>query len=303
MRLAVCSSPVLCFLALAGCLPRQSASQHINPALEALVPADTVVVLGIDMAALRNTATYQKLADRVPLPQLDQFQKETGLDPRKDLSEALLCSDGKNALLLVRGKFRVSDLEARFQSHSVARTNFKGHAIFGDDRASITFLNDSTAAAASPAELHALLDPGAAGRGLPSDLRDLLRNIPAGDQIYAALTGGIEHLNLPLPREGNLGSILDALKSVNSAALGLNLSHGLDGLAIVNCDTERDARFIHDLLRGLIGFGRLNTPDNKPEMLKLYDSIQVTQQQMQTKVTANVPQDLTDQFLNLWLKK
>jgi hypothetical protein len=53
----------------------------------------------------------------------------------------------------------------------------------------------------------------------------------------------------------------------------------------------------------LIGFGRLNTRDDQPEMLKLYDSIQVTQQQMQAKVTVNVPQDLADKFLDLWLKK
>lgn len=287
---------------LAGCQPKQSASLHISPALEVLVPADTVVVLGIDLGALHNTATYQKLAERIPLPQLDEFQKQTGLDPRKDLSEVLLCSNGKTALLLVRGKFRLDDLKARFQSHGVTPANYKGYAVYGDERGSITFLNDSTAAAGVPAELHELIDSGS-GRGLPADLRDLLRTLPASDQIYAALTGGLEHLNLPLPRQNNLGNVLESLKSVNTAVLGLNLSQGIDGVAVVDCATERDARFIHDLLRGLIGFGRLNTRDDQPEMLKLYDSIQVTQQQMQAKVTANVPQDLADKFLDLWLKK
>jgi len=291
----------LCCLALAACQPKQSASLHISPALEALVPSDTVVVLGIDLAALRDTAVYQKLITRVPLPQLDEFQKQTGLDPRKDLSEALLCSSGKTALLLVRGKFRVSDLEARFKSKGVTPSKYKGHALFGDDRAAIVLIDESTAAAGPPAQIHALIDRTASG--LPPNLRQQLRTLPAGDQIYAALTGGIERLNLPLPREGNLGNVLQALRSVDSAALGLNLTHGIDGLAEVNCTTERDARFIHDMLRGLIGFGRLNTRDDQPEMLKLYDAIQVTQQQQQAKVTANVPQELADRFLDLWLKK
>jgi hypothetical protein len=293
----------LACLALCSCQPRHSASLHISPALEALVPADTVVVLGIDLAALRDTPVFQKLITRVPLQQLDEFQKQTGLDPRKDLSEALLCSNGKSALLLVRGKFRIADLETRFKSHGVQPSNYKGHALYGDERAAIYFLDDSTAAAGPPAELHALIDLSSSQRSLPPDLRDLLRTLPASDQVYAALTGGIERLNLPLPREGNLGSILQALRSVNSAALGLNLSHGIDGLAEVNCTTERDARFIHDMLRGLIGFGRLNTRDDQPEMLKLYDAIQVTQQQQQAKVTANVPQELADRFIDLWLKK
>jgi hypothetical protein len=290
-------------LALSACQSKQSASLHISPALETLVPADSVVVLGINLAALRDTAAYQKLITRVPLPQLDDFQKQTGLDPRKDLSELLLASNGKTALLLVRGKFHVTDLDARFKSKGVKPSDYKGHALYGDDRAAIYFLDDSTAAAAPPASLHALIDGAGSTTGLPAALRELLRTLPASDQIYAALTGGLENLNLPLPREGNLGSVLQSLRSVQSASLGLNLSQGIDGVAQVTCATERDARFIHDMLRGLVGFGRLNTPDNQPEMLKLYDAIEVTQQQQKAIVTAHVPQDLADRFLDIWLKK
>jgi hypothetical protein len=303
-RLASFLGAALCCLVLAGCQARKSASLHVSPALEALVPSDTVVVLGIELAALRDTPVYQKLIARVPLPQLDEFENQTGLDPRKDLSEVLLCSNGKNALLLVRGKFRVTDLEARFKSKGITPSNYKGHALFGDDRDVVTFLDDSTAAAGSTAELRSLIDqPTGSGHGIPPELRDLLRTLPEGDQIYAALTGGVENLNLPLPREGNLGNILEALKSVESATLGLNLSKGIDAVAVVNCKTERDAKFVHDLIRGLVGFGRLNTPDNQPDLLKLYDAIQVTEQQTQTKVTADVPQELADHFLDLWLKK
>ncbi|MGP0075134.1 MAG: hypothetical protein ACLPWF_24755 [Bryobacteraceae bacterium] len=296
-------APLLCLLALTACQPKQSASLHVSPALEALVPADTVVVLGLNLAAIRNTSVYQKLITRVPLPQLDRFAQQTGLDPRKDLSEVLLCSNGKDALLLVRGQFRVPDLEARIKSNGGSASSYKGHPVFGDERASVVFLDDSTAAGGTTPAIHALLDQPNAARGLPVALRDLLRTLPAGDHVYAALTGGIENLNLPLPRGGNLGNVMQALRSVDSATLGMNLANGMDAIAVVNCSTERDAKFIHDLLRGLIGFGRLNTPDNQPDLLKLYDAIQVTQQQAQTKATADVPQALTDKFLDLWLKK
>jgi hypothetical protein len=298
------STVALACLLLAGCQSKQSASLHVSPALEALVPADTVVVLGVNLATLRDTGVYQKLVTRVPLPQLESFTQQTGLDPRKDLSEILFASNAKNALLLVRGKFRLADLQARFKSKGVTPSNYKGHDLFGDDRAAVTFLDDSTAAAGTTADVRALLDQrsGQTG-GLPAALRDLLRTLPAGDQVYAALTGGVENLHLPLPREGNLGNILQALRSVQSATLGMNLSQGIDATAAVNCNTERDAKFVHDLVRGLVGFGRLNTPDNQPDLLKLYDAVQVTQQEAQTKVTANVPQALADKFLDLWLKK
>ena len=47
----------------------------------------------------------------------------------------------------------------------------------------------------------------------------------------------------------------------------------------------------------------MNTPDNQPDLLKLYDAIQVTQQQSQAKITADIPADLVDKALNLWLKR
>jgi hypothetical protein len=291
-------------LALASCQSKKSASLHVSPALETLVPADTVVVLGLNLASIRETGIYQKLITRIPIPALDRFTQQTGLDPKKDLSEVLFCSNGKNALLLVRGKFRPADIEARFKSNGVAPSDYKGRPIFGDDRGAVTLLDGSTAAAGTVAEVHALIDqPSGAGRGLPVELREQLRTLPQADQVYAALVGGIENLNLPLPREGNLANVMQALRSVESAALGMNLSQGMDAVAVVNCKTERDAKFVHDMIRGLVGFGRLNTPDNQPDLLKLYDGINVTQQMAQTKVTAEVPQQLADKFLDLWLKK
>lgn len=296
------AAAVCAFLFLAGCQPKQSASLHVAPALEALVPADTVVVLGANLAAIRNTTVYEKLISRLPLPQLDRFTQETGLDPRKDLSEMLLCSDGKNPLLFLRGSFHVAELSARMKSKGIASSTYKGHTIFGDQTAAILFLDDTTAAAGPAAELRVLIDQPSASRGLPKPLRDLLRTLPAQDQVYAALTGGVANLNLPLPSEGNLGNVVQALQAVDTATLGMNLSSGIDAIAVVDCSTDRDAKFIHDLIRGLVAFGRLRTPDNQPDLLKLYDAVQVTQDHMRTKIAANVPQQLADKFIDLWMK-
>ena len=97
--------------------------------------------------------------------------------------------------------------------------------------------------------------------------------------------------------------MLQALRSVQTATLGMDLSHGLSAAAEVDCTTERDAKFVHDMVKGIVGLGRLNTPDNQPEMLKLYDAIQVTQQGTRTQANADIPQELADKFLDLWLKR
>jgi len=291
-------------LSLIGCHPKKPESLRIDPSLEALIPADTVLVIGANLDAIRETAVYQKLLSRVPLPQLDEFARQTGLDPRKDLSQILSCSNGKHGILMARGKFNVSDLESKLEARGGKRVVYKNHNLFGDERASVFFWNATTAVAGTSDEIRALIDQGpGSGRGLPPVLRDLVRTIPANDQIWAALTGGLDALTPNVPPNSNLANIVGALKSIDTATIGMDLSKGFDLTANVTCKSERDAKFVHDMVKGIIGIGRLNTPDKQPELLKLYDAIEVTQQQTQTRLTANIPPDLADRFLDLWLKR
>ena len=289
-------------LALAGCQARRSESLHVDPVLESLVPADTMFVVGANVDAIRDTPVYQKLLSRMPLPQLDEFARRTGLDPRKDLSQILTCSNGKTGLLLARGKFKAQDVEPRLEANGAKKFAYKKYNLFGDERAAIVFWNATTAIAGPAAELRAIIDQTGA-RGVPAPLRDLLRSLPAGDQIYAALSGGLEGLNLAIPQDSNLGNIANVLRAIDSATLGMDLSKGIAVTAEVTSKTERDAKFVHDMVKGVVGLGRLNTPDNRPELLKLYDAIQVTQQQTKTKVEADIPADLADRFLDMWLKR
>lgn len=292
---------VLC-LALVGCAGKKAGSIRIDPALEALIPADTVFIVGGNIDAVRETPVYQKLLSRVPLTQLDEFTRKTGIDPRKDLSQVLSCSNGKNGVLMVRGTFKVAELEARLEAQGATRSSYKNHNLFGSGRLSFLFLNSSTGMVGPAPDLHSIIDQGPHG-GLPPALRDLIRTIPENDQVWAALTGGLESLNLAAPAGSNLGNIVSALRTVDTATIGMDLSKGIGLAAQVTCKTERDAKFVHDMLKGVIGIGRLNTPDSHPELLQLYDGIQVTQEQNRAQVTAQISSDLADRFLDLWLKR
>ena len=165
-------------LALVSCKPKQPDVLHIDPALESLVPADTVFVVGANLEAIRDTPVYQKLLSRMPLPQLDQFTRQTGLDPRKDLSQILSCSDGKHGLLLARGKFNRSDLEARLQKQGAAPMSYKNYQLFGTEQAAVFFLNDSTGIAGPAAQLRAIIDQPASG-GMPASAARSAAHSPA----------------------------------------------------------------------------------------------------------------------------
>jgi hypothetical protein len=49
--------------------------------------------------------------------------------------------------------------------------------------------------------------------------------------------------------------------------------------------------------------GRLSTKSDQPDMLKVYDSIQVDQDQSSVKISAKLPQDLVDKFLQMWMQR
>jgi hypothetical protein len=47
----------------------------------------------------------------------------------------------------------------------------------------------------------------------------------------------------------------------------------------------------------------LSTADNRPDLLRLYDTMKVAQIQLRVEVTAQIAPDLEDKFLDLWLKQ
>ena len=295
---------VLAAVFLSSCASGRRGSPFIDPALEMLIPADAVFIIGANVEAIKTTPVYQKLLSQVDLPQLNQFTEQTGLDPRKDLQQLISVSNGKSGLLMARGNFNERDLGPRLEAKGAKKTGYKGFDLYGDDHRSVMFVNASTAVAGQTAELREMIDQrNTPARGLSPALRDQIQALPATDQIWAALTGGLKGMNVGVPQDSNLGSALQALRGIDSIRLGIDLRSGFDAQAAAICQTERDAKHVHDMLKGLVGFGRLSTPDNQPELLKLYDAIKVTQQQNRTDVTAQISTDQVDRFLDLWMKK
>ncbi|MEK7408630.1 MAG: hypothetical protein AAB225_26485, partial [Acidobacteriota bacterium] len=87
-------------LAALGCGSADSGPVRVDPALAALAPADAVFLGGVRMEALRATPVYKRWVENKPQTFLDDFARETGLDPRRDVTELLLASDGKQTLTM-----------------------------------------------------------------------------------------------------------------------------------------------------------------------------------------------------------
>ena len=63
--------------------------------------------------------------------------------------------------------------------------------------------------------------------------------------------------------------------------------------------TEKDAINLRDAVRGMVGLGRLNVPENQPELLRVWDGITVDQQGRSITIHADIAQDLIDKMVQM----
>jgi hypothetical protein len=291
---AVSLGVVLGFVTLAGCGTAQTGTERIDPTLVTLVPGDSVFLADVRMDALRATPFYKKWIANRPAAPLDDLARQTGLDLRKDLLELLVVSNGQRTAVLARGKFSVNGAEPHLDRPGVTRTPYKGQTLIGNDQGSVTFLNAGVAVAGRPDAVRWIIDQRGRSSGLPPALRDKVSQIPAGNQMWLASAGGFGALQKDLPQTGNLaniGKVISMLESVTAAA---DMRSGLKLAVNGVCRNEQDAKSLSDAVRGLVGIGRLSTPDNQPELLRAYDGIKVEQQQRSVLVNAAIGPELVD---------
>ena len=293
---------IAALVSITACHTQQpTAGPRIDPSLAALAPPETSILVGVRLDELRKTATYQQRFSNLSLPRIDEFARETGLDPRRDLTEALFCSNGQDSgVLMVRGRFAPAELESKLEKRGAGRTAYKGYNLLGDQRTSVFFMNSGTALAGSTPALHGIIDARDRGSlGIPKALQPLLASLPDGDQFWTVFIGSA--IRLPVPDESNLGNINHLARAVQTGAVGADLRSGLSLHAHGTCATDAAAKQIRDTLKGLIGLGRLSTPDSQPELLKAYDAIQVEQQGPVVNISADIPQEIVDRFVATFL--
>jgi len=291
---------VLLFVALAGCR-KPAESVHIDPALRGLVPDDTVLMVGLRLDALQNTPVYQKYFANREFPMAQEFTRVTGVNLKKDVWELLLCSNGKDSLLLGRGKFSPSDLEPKFEKEGVERMPYKGFKMFGNEQAAVLLINSSVAIAGPPAKLRALIDVKDSKRAdIPAVLMERLNALPPTSQFWAVYAGG--PVRIPVPESSNLANVNRLLQTVQTGSISVDFRYGIDAVATGLCGSDKDAQEVLTALRGIVGIGRLSTKENQTDLLRVYDSIMIDGSGREARIKANISTELVEKFLAQWLR-
>ena len=279
---------------LTACNSAETRLTGIDSTLIALVPPDSTMLSGIRMEAVRATALYQKMLAQKALPQLDNFARQTGFDPRRDVRELLIASNGNDVLMAARGTFNLRAIEGSTKS------SYKGYTLYASESRAVGLVDSSTAVAGPLSAVRAALDRYKAGdRARPEELLARARQIPSENQVWSVSNGFENLLTMTIPQEGNAANAGRILRSLENTTAAADFRTGVNGYINGLCRSDQDAKNLGDAARGLVGLGRLSVPENQPELLKLWDGIKVDQQQRTVKITFAIPQDLVDKLIDL----
>jgi len=296
------SGLIILALTLAGCVSTPPGPK-IDPALVGLIPPDTILLAGARLDKLEETPVYKKnLANRT-VPLIDDFPKQIGLQVRRqDLWELLLISDGKQSIVLGRGKF-ADEAEPRIERPGGTRFGYKGYTLVGDEREAVLLASPTVIGVGPTAALRSLIDNKGKTNGPPANLADQLKQMPPEAMFWVAYGGGITKLPFLAPDNapGDMANVNKIMASIQSGSIYLDLSKGVNGLVTGNCGTDQDAKSLYDALKALTGLGRLAIPKDKPEQGRILDGLRVTQDAHRVNIHIEEPEELVDTFVNLWL--
>lgn len=282
-------------LVATGCARQAATGISVDRALKPLVPPDTKVLAGVDIDKLKSAPFYQRHKE-LDWSQLDRIKKEIGLDPRRDISDALVAWNGKQALVLAHGTFNPNELQERL---GVRRSFYKHHDLIGGDTEGVVLLRKGVAAAGSASQLRTVIDLQDSGSGgIPDELAQQLEMLPKTDQIWAVSRGGLPFADLAV-RSDIASALSNIVGYISNATAGVTVDTGTHWQADITCISDQGAQRVRDALRGGIGLARLTTKDDQLDQLRLYDSIHVDQDHQFVHIRSDLTPELMDKLLSI----
>ncbi len=273
-----------------------NAAPRIDNVLVRMVPRGVDSLVGAHMDQLLASDLYNKLIAQQKLPQLDQFARETGFDPRKDVREVLLARGFLGSALLARGNFNPN--KPILPNLKVIRHG--EYVVYTLDRAGYCILDKTLAVAGDLDAVYGALDEWHSGNHAQAQpLLKVVAGMNEQTQLWGVSNGFAQFLASNLPKIGTGVDFASIFKGIESTWFSANVTSGFQAEIHAATATEHDAEVLKEAAAGLVGFGRLNVPDNQPALLKFWDGFEAHQDGKAFTLTANVSGDLIDQMVKL----
>jgi hypothetical protein len=273
-----------------------SAQPRVDNVLERMVPPGSTSLVGGHMDQIKQTEIYRKLLSSQNLGQLDQFASDTGFDPRRDVRELLFATTPKGSVMVARGTFHLNPALLK----NMHKTRHGQYDIWSQGENGFCILDSTLAAAGDLPTLEAAIDEWKSGAHTAAQpLLARVTSVSPQSQLWGVSVGSGNFLADHPPAANSGLDLSTVFRNLQNYWFQADVSAGLRADVHGTTATEKDAVNLRDVVRGLVGLGRLNVPENQPQLLRVWDGITIDQQGRSVTLHADIPQDLVDKLVQL----
>lgn len=279
-----------------------------DPALLSLIPKDPLMIAGIDVTRAKASPFGQRILAEIKDEDrnFQQLVESTGFDPRRDLREAVLATDGKtgdNTVILARGSFDPPKISAFLRAKGGAPTVYKGVELWSDARkanpdGSFAIVDSSLAIFGKDAAVRAAIDRhSSSGSALSADLQKRINEWSAND-AWVITTAPLSEMGVNQDGQNRVMPAGLAGDAIRSAGAGVRFGADILVSAEALTRSDKDAQALADVFRFVVSMIRLNS--DKPgasEALKVADTLQVAINGATVRVSLTVPEETLENMM------
>jgi hypothetical protein len=274
-----------------------------DPQLLNLVMPDAKVLAGVNVEQAKGTQFGQFVLNQLQThdAQMQQLVAMTGFDPRRDVSELLVSSDGvagsKTGLALARGSFDIAKITAAATVAGAATEVYNGFTILEDPKnkeAGIVFLDATKVAAGDIASVKGAIDRLKTPQLLPAAVTVKVNQWSLSQDAWGIAT--VPPNSLVPAGQGTQNPMFNVGKSVQAAAGGVKFGALAVFSGEAQCDTAQNSKTLGDMIQLLINMAQMQA-NLDPTAAALIKSVTVTADGNLMKIQASLPQDVFQQLL------
>jgi hypothetical protein len=275
-----------------------------DPQLLNLVMPDAKVLAGVNVEQAKGTQFGQFILNELQTHDSDmqKLATLTGFDPRRDVRELLVASDGapnsKTGLAVAKGNFDVAKITALGTLHGVVSELYSGVNILEDPKArehGIAFPDANTVIAGDTASVKAAIDRLKTPQSLPAAVIVKVNKWSNSQDAWGISTVPPSTL-APVPKNGNPNPMQGAFQNVQQAAGGVKFGAQVVFSGEATCDTAQNATTLGDVVKLLINLAQMQAGTD-PTAAALVKSVTVTASGNLVNISASLPEDVFQTIL------
>ena len=286
-----------------------------DQALLQMVSPDSQVIAGLQVNQAKNSLFGQYVLSHLSVNdnKLQEFTSETGFDPRQDVSEMVIASNGnpnsadKHWLVAADGNFNVAKISAAFQANGGVPGTYNGVNLITHTAPSnsqltnaIAFLNTTTALAGDVASVKQAIDRKQSNASADSNILAKAQQASANNDFWFATLVPLSNFSAAMPGALNGGAQGNLFAAINQASGGIRFGDTVTISAEAVARSEKDAQALVDVVKFFAGLVQMNRQGNPQagQVASLLDSLQATASGNTTTISLAIPEQQLEQLLN-----